>query len=371
MYCVIQFYVQLKTELAPHSPLLKVAAIKLVIFLCFWQSSAISIGTSTLDLIQVNPVLAYPDIKVGLSALLLCVEMVIFAIMHLWAFPWQPYREAAPPIFYPEPTANSSKPPRENVHCKPCGGPLGIKALFDAVNVWDVLKAFVRGMRWLFVGVRRRHQDPSYRKNLAMDVDMDDKNADTSYPMRPYALNPGIKSTDHLPIASEFRKSQFGLTGMNEHAGGRGAISPIPEAQEEGAALIKHAQGDPSSRVSSPLSYTSDGRSPEQYRRERQESDLGYRGAQPTPERYQEGYDQDQRGDMGYRGGPPQHQAYNPRQEQHAYQPPTASSPTDDYWEGTSSQPAARQPPSRSSTQIKFGEALWGPNPHGGAPPGR
>lgn len=38
MYCLIQFYIQLKNDLAEHQPLLKVTAIKLVIFLSFWQT---------------------------------------------------------------------------------------------------------------------------------------------------------------------------------------------------------------------------------------------------------------------------------------------------------------------------------------------
>lgn len=38
MYCLIQFYVQIRVDLAEHKPLLKVAAIKLVIFLSFWQT---------------------------------------------------------------------------------------------------------------------------------------------------------------------------------------------------------------------------------------------------------------------------------------------------------------------------------------------
>ena len=42
MYCLIQFYIQVKTDLAEHQPLLKVAAIKLVIFLSFWQNVGIS-----------------------------------------------------------------------------------------------------------------------------------------------------------------------------------------------------------------------------------------------------------------------------------------------------------------------------------------
>lgn len=38
MYCLIQFYVQLKQDLAEHKPFLKVLSIKLVIFFVFWQS---------------------------------------------------------------------------------------------------------------------------------------------------------------------------------------------------------------------------------------------------------------------------------------------------------------------------------------------
>ena len=38
MYLLIQFYIQLRVDLAEHSPFLKVLAIKLVIFLSFWQT---------------------------------------------------------------------------------------------------------------------------------------------------------------------------------------------------------------------------------------------------------------------------------------------------------------------------------------------
>lgn len=38
MYCLIQFYYQIKEDISEHKPLLKVLAIKLVIFLSFWQT---------------------------------------------------------------------------------------------------------------------------------------------------------------------------------------------------------------------------------------------------------------------------------------------------------------------------------------------
>lgn len=38
MYCLIQFYYQIKDDISQFSPLLKIISIKLVIFLSFWQS---------------------------------------------------------------------------------------------------------------------------------------------------------------------------------------------------------------------------------------------------------------------------------------------------------------------------------------------
>src|ERR1700731_4731388 len=68
MYCVIQFYPQLRKPLQPHNPLLKVLAIKLVIFLSFWQTFLISLLTSTFDILKATSTVAYPDIKVGVPS---------------------------------------------------------------------------------------------------------------------------------------------------------------------------------------------------------------------------------------------------------------------------------------------------------------
>lgn len=207
MYCVIQFYVQFKKELAYHKPGIKVVAIKLVIFLSFWQTTAISVGTSWFTIIHSSSKLQYPDISVGIPALLLSIEMFVFAIIHIFAYPWEPYRTGAPIVFFPKPSADAddARFGRENAQSAPAGGFLGIMAFVDAFNFWDVVKAFGRGMRWLFVGVKRRHEDVSYQKNAAGDIDMDGKDAESSHPLYPYQPRVG-KSTDHLPIASAFRK---------------------------------------------------------------------------------------------------------------------------------------------------------------------
>ncbi|EPE02247.1 hypothetical protein F503_01685 [Ophiostoma piceae UAMH 11346] len=289
MYCVIQFYVQLRNPLAEHRPFLKVLAIKLVIFLSFWQSTAISVGTSTLHLVSANDVIAYPDIKVGIPSLLLCFEMACFAFLHLWAFPYRPYMDNARTTFYP--VADPDGPdntPKANEHFPKSGGFLGLRAIWHALNIWDVAKAFGRGVRWLFVGVRNRREDISYQVPLkTAEMDLDDlsphnfnsrkdpssanagpnnggamfgDDVDTSY--RSNMLNShlaGMRSTDHLPIASQFRRSRFdtltpsgsGDENVTENVNVGGPRAPKSaslgvnsrrQASDEAAGLIAYAQ---------------------------------------------------------------------------------------------------------------------------------
>ena len=255
MYCVIQFYVQMRTPLAEHQPFMKVLAIKLVIFLSFWQSTAISLGTSTLHVVHASSVIAYPDIVVGIPSLLLCFEMACFAIFHLWAFPYRPYKDNARQTFYP--VADPDGPdatPKPNEHMPRSGGFLGVRAIFHAMNIWDVVKAFGRGIRWLFVGVRNRRNDVSYQAPLkTAEMDMDDlspqkfhsngvggvivgNNVDTAY----RSNFPGMKSIDHLPIATQFRRSRFdSLTDE----GGNGVDLASSSANDIGIAITQGGSG--------------------------------------------------------------------------------------------------------------------------------
>ncbi|KAL8835749.1 MAG: hypothetical protein Q9176_006758 [Flavoplaca citrina] len=158
MYCLIQFYVQLKGDLAEHSPLVKVAAIKLVIFLSFWQTILISFLTSS-GAIKPSKRLQGPDLRIGIPSLLLCIEMAIFSIFHLFAFPWQVYDIRRSPIVASESVPGYLPDPKTAYQ----GGPLGFKALLDAFNPWDLIKAIGRGFRWFVVGRRNREQDISYQ----------------------------------------------------------------------------------------------------------------------------------------------------------------------------------------------------------------
>lgn len=222
MYGVLQFYVQMRVDLAPNKPFLKVVAIKLVIFLSFWQDFVISIITSkTINLVKPSKKLEYPDIAVGIPSLLLCIEMAIFSVLHLFAFPYSPYtpnrRAAKYPGSYDDPlnAGFNEIGPKQ-------GGFLGIKALFDAMNPWDLVKAFARGMRWIFVGRKHREHDPSYKSSeMTLPTIADD----TEY-----------RGADGLPISDEFRRSS-------------------PTHAEEDAGLIEHAQPNPYMASSNSRTY--------------------------------------------------------------------------------------------------------------------
>ncbi|TWU77307.1 hypothetical protein ED733_004767 [Metarhizium rileyi] len=240
MYCLIQFYVQLKERLTEHKLFVKIVAIKLVVFLSFWQASAISVGTSTLNIVHPNEIVAYPDLKVGIPALLLCVEMALFALLHLWAFPYAPYAVGAPRTFYPNPDANKVSF-AENERQAPAGGVMGFSALFDALNLWDFIKAFGRGVRWLFCGVKRRKEDVSYRLNCDGGLDLDNlpdskNNGSSCDRMRPTAVATSTKYDAYMPGRQEYghpspQATTHHSTGVEERAGLMDYAQPNPEAR--------------------------------------------------------------------------------------------------------------------------------------------
>jgi hypothetical protein len=160
MYCLIQFYVQLKDDLAPHRPFMKVLCIKLVIFFCFWQSWIISLLTAEGGPLKATEQIAGPDLRIGIPSMMTCVEMAVFAVLHLYAFPWNPYD-----------LGKRHEPLPQGINTLPIETPKRYaygptRALLDALNPWDIVKACGRGFRWLFVGARNRRKDPSYQTKL-------------------------------------------------------------------------------------------------------------------------------------------------------------------------------------------------------------
>ena len=203
MYCLIQFYVQLKEDLAEHRPLLKIAAIKLVIFLSFWQTILISFLTST-GALKPSDRIQNPDLRIGIPALLLCVEMAIFSAFHLFAFSWQEYDIRRSAIVASE-SAPGFMPDPKTAYL---GGPLGTKALLDAFNPWDLIKAIGRGFRWAAVGRRNREEDISYRAyKISRPVGGSDSlqtEARNMMPGGPFELGAGSKQGRYRQLQGEY-----------------------------------------------------------------------------------------------------------------------------------------------------------------------
>lgn len=143
--------------------------------------------------------------------------MAIFAVLHLWAFAWQPYSIAHGAKSGPT-SAESGLPPGKDSYQ---GGFLGLKAIGEAFNPWDLVKAIGRAARWMFVGRKTRTQDPSYQAPAGSSV--------------------SLKSTN--PEGDAQTDTAYG------GAGGTGRYAPSPD--EEGEELLSHAQANPMSSHSS------------------------------------------------------------------------------------------------------------------------
>ena len=214
MFCLIQFYIQLKDDLAEHRPFLKVLCIKLVIFFSFWQTVSlsyydahichsanrpvqivISFASSDKGPLQPTKYLAYPDIKVGIPSVLLCIEMSIFAVMHIFAFCWKPYslkHSYADPLHQPGGGLSGGADGASNLRYKGFW-----YALFDAFNPWDIIKMTARGFRWLFIGHRKRFEDVSYQDPTKPGVE-----SSTGYGGATYARSGG-RATELRPSGDD------------------------------------------------------------------------------------------------------------------------------------------------------------------------
>lgn len=224
--------------------------------------------------------------------MLLCVEMAIFAVMHLFAFPWREYDLSKDvymdPVTAPGSGYSGSKPEYQ-------GGWMGSKALLDTFNPWDIIKASARGARWMTVGYRHRHEDSSYAGKLG-SLDQG-----TSIP------GPNVTS-EPLPAATELRKQSRGRAdtygvessdraGLLSHAQSHAlASSPSPSPSRRNDSVDDHLDyveaaemraGDlgmaPHSEVPLPSASQFGGRDSPRLGLNRWDTDTGYHAAQAAP----------------------------------------------------------------------------------------
>ncbi|KAL3821535.1 hypothetical protein ACJIZ3_007440 [Penstemon smallii] len=89
LYCLVQFYSITKDELAHIKPLYKFLTFKSIVFLTWWQGVAISL-LYALGLVK-SPIAQALQFKSSVQDFIICIEMGIASVVHLYVFPAKPY----------------------------------------------------------------------------------------------------------------------------------------------------------------------------------------------------------------------------------------------------------------------------------------
>lgn len=243
---------------------------------------AISILTSS-GAIKASARIATADIKIGIPSLLLCIEMALFSLLHLFAFPWTEYDVRRSAIVAAESGPSFLMDPKTAYK----GGTFGEKALMNAFNPWDLVKAVGRGFKWFAVGRKTREQDISYKNDAQPGAGLEPTRLDpgfqTPHP-RPYDR---LRDDDEQELLARAHSNPFADPDPL-HAKPWG---PADSAGDIGSAGLYGGRGDPRLGSSHPAPGTGrrdyagqelgvvDGAGGLQLANE----DTGYHGAAVTP----------------------------------------------------------------------------------------
>ncbi|XP_047334803.1 transmembrane protein 184B-like [Impatiens glandulifera] len=92
LYSLVIFYHVFDKELKPHSPLAKFLCIKGIVFFCFWQGIVLEI-LAAMGVIKSHHIwIEVEQIEEAYQNVLVCLEMVFFAIIQQYAYSVDPYR---------------------------------------------------------------------------------------------------------------------------------------------------------------------------------------------------------------------------------------------------------------------------------------
>ncbi|KAI3824697.1 hypothetical protein L1987_06166 [Smallanthus sonchifolius] len=90
LYCLVQFYEITKHELSHIHPLAKFLTFKSIVFLTWWQGVAIALLFS-FGLVR-SPIAQELQFKSSIQNFIICIEMGIASMVHLYVFPSEPYK---------------------------------------------------------------------------------------------------------------------------------------------------------------------------------------------------------------------------------------------------------------------------------------
>ncbi|KHG03719.1 Transmembrane protein [Gossypium arboreum] len=89
LYCLVQFYTVTNDELAHIKPLAKFLTFKSIVFLTWWQGVAIALFYA-LGLFR-SKIAEGLELKSSVQDFIICIEMGIASVVHLYVFPSKPY----------------------------------------------------------------------------------------------------------------------------------------------------------------------------------------------------------------------------------------------------------------------------------------
>ena len=90
LYCLAMFYSGLKKELQPIKPFSKFLSVKAIVFFSWWQGFFIQIAVST-GYITHTAFYTKDNVARALQNWLVCIEMLMFAICHKYAFSYKEF----------------------------------------------------------------------------------------------------------------------------------------------------------------------------------------------------------------------------------------------------------------------------------------
>ncbi|CCM05294.1 uncharacterized protein FIBRA_07508 [Fibroporia radiculosa] len=86
LYCLAIFWMCVNDDLRPFRPMPKFLCVKGILFFSFWQSILISILVAAGAIKKLGPYTDNEHISLGLTDTLICLEMPVFAVAHMYAF---------------------------------------------------------------------------------------------------------------------------------------------------------------------------------------------------------------------------------------------------------------------------------------------
>lgn len=91
---LVYFFFATKDFMPQHKPMPKFAAIKIVVFLSFWQSVLLA-GLNHFHVIPHTSLWTADEVTTGMQNFIVCIEMYLVALAHRWVFSDEPYIPAS------------------------------------------------------------------------------------------------------------------------------------------------------------------------------------------------------------------------------------------------------------------------------------